>query len=371
MLLDADDVPVYGQTALLDKTRRFPLEIDGRRIGSLALLPGPSIGDAAQRRFRERQGSQLWIIALGMLVLAALLALPAAALLTRPVTALQRTARRLADGDYQARAPTGASDELGRLAEDLNGLAETLGRNQEARRRWVADIAHELRTPLGLLRANIEALQDGVRQADAKTLAHLHDDVLRLGRLVEDLNELTRTEPGALTYHRQPVDLDRLLADLVAGYRERFASAGLGLSYAAEGPGPWVLEADPDRLAQLMQNLLNNCLTYTDRGQPVEIRLSGGRDQRLIRIDDGLPGLPDAALPLLFERLYRVEASRNRSTGGAGLGLAIARNIVEAHGGSISAEHSPLGGLGIRIRLPRRIGTANGTANQSRGLTDD
>jgi len=352
MLLDSDDQILYGDPAGLAEARRYPLQLDGEQIGTLALLPGPSVTDAAQRRFRERQGAQLWVIAIGMLMLAALLALPAAALLTRPVTALQRTARRLADGDYQARAPSAASDELGRLAQDLNLLAETLARNQEARRRWVADIAHELRTPLGLLRANIEAIQDGVRQADAKTLANLLDDVLRLGRLVDDLNELSRTEPSALAYRRQWIDLDRLLADLVAGYRERFAGSGLSLSYSAEGQGPWRLDADPDRLAQLVQNLLSNSLSYTNRDQRVEIRLSRAQDQLLLQVDDGPPGLPDEALPLLFERLYRVESSRNRRTGGAGLGLAIARNIVEAHGGHIRAEHSPLGGLGIRIELP-------------------
>lgn len=352
MLLDADGDPIYARTELLDQAREYPLELDGQRIGRLALLPGPSVSDAAQRRFRERQGEQRGVIALGMLLLAALVALPAAALLTRPVTALQRTARRLADGDYQARAPRGTRDELGRLAQDLNALANTLDRNQQARRRWVADIAHELRTPLGLLRANIEALQDGVRHADAQTLAHLLDDVMRLGRLVDDLNELSRTEPGALAYHLRPVDLDRLLADLIESDRERFARSGLDLSYASRHCGPWLLQADPDRLAQLVRNLLNNSLAYTDAGQPVEIRLSRTRDQLLIDVDDGPPGLPDQALPLLFERLYRGEASRNRRSGGAGLGLAIARNIVDAHGGRISAEHSRLGGLGIRIELP-------------------
>jgi two-component system sensor histidine kinase BaeS len=352
MLLDADGQILYGRPESLAEAGRYPLELDGEQIGTLALLPGPSLSDAAQRRFRQRQGEQLWVIALGMLVLAALLALPAAALLTRPVTALQRTARRLADGDYQARAPVGTRDELGRLAQDLNLLAETLASNQEARRRWVADIAHELRTPLGLLRANLEAIQDGVRQADTQTLASLLDDVMRLGRLVDDLNELSRTEPSALAYRLQPVDLNRLLGELIAAEQERFARDGLSLSYAAEGPGPWRLQADPDRLAQLVQNLLSNSLAYTDPGQPVCVRLSRGEQQLQLEVDDGPPGLPDEALPLLFERLYRVEASRNRRTGGAGLGLAIVRNIVEAHGGRISAEHSPLGGLKIRILLP-------------------
>ncbi|KAA6184495.1 HAMP domain-containing protein [Thiohalocapsa marina] len=376
MLLDVDDAPIYGRAELLDQARRYPLTLDGQRIGSLAVLPGPGISDAAQRRFRERQGAQIWVIALGMLVLAALLALPAAALLTRPVTALQRTARRLATGDYQARAPSAARDELGRLAQDLNALAETLQRNQAARQRWVADIAHELRTPLGLLQANIEALQDGLRRPDAQTLAGLLEDVLRLGRLVDDLNELTRTEPGTPAYHPVPVDLDGLLADLIDGHRARFARAGLRLSYATEGPGPWTLYADPDRLAQLIGNLLNNSLAYTDSGQPVALRLTRARDQLLIRLDDGPPGLPEDALPQLFERLYRVEASRNRRTGGAGLGLAIARNIVEAHGGEISAEHASLGGLGIRIRLPALESASASTAagpnrDVQRGTADD
>lgn len=368
MLLDADDAILYGRPELLGATTRYPLTLDGERIGTLALLPGPTLSDAAQRRFRNRQGSQIWIIALGMVGLAALLAMPAAALLTRPVRALQQTARRLARGDYQARAPTPTRDELGRLAEDLNDLATTLARNEDARRRWVSDIAHELRTPLSLLRADIEAMQDGVRPTDSAALAGLHEAVLRIGRLVEDLNELTLTEPGTRAYQRRPTDVAALVAETVADARERFAEQGLRLSVERIGNGPSVLDADPDRLGQLLQNLLENSRAYTDPrpdpkhdpgpdprqdpGQPVRVRIDCQPERLLIAIDDGPPGVPDSALPHLFERLYRVDASRNRRSGGAGLGLAIARNIVEAHGGTITAEHSPLGGLGIRISLP-------------------
>jgi two-component system sensor histidine kinase BaeS len=328
------------------------LRLNGETIGSLALLPGPTLADAAQHRFRQRQGGRLWIIALGIIVLAAVLAFPAAAALTRPVQALQQTARRLASGDYEARTPATTRDELGRLAQDLNALAETLGRNEQARRRWVADIAHELRTPLALLQAEIEAMQDGIRHADPPTLSALLDDLLRLRRLVDDLNELTLTEPGTLAYQRQRVDLDALLEDVVDGFRSRCAEEDLQLSLQIEGVGPWQLDGDPGRLAQLLRNLLENSCRYTDPRQAIQVKLARAGTILMISVDDGPPSVDDHALPHLFDRLYRADASRNRGTGGAGLGLAIVRNIVEAHGGSIRAERSQLGGLGVRIDLP-------------------
>jgi two-component system sensor histidine kinase BaeS len=352
MLLDSDERLIYGREELLPGTSRYPLQLNGETIGSLALLPGPTLGDAAQHRFRQRQGGLLWVIALGIIVLAALLAFPAAAALTRPVRALQQTARRLACGDYEARAPAATQDELGRLAQDLNALAETLGRNEQARRRWVADIAHELRTPLALLQAEIEAMQDGIRHADPPGLSALLDDLLRLRRLVDDLNELTLTEPGVLAYQRQRVDLDSLLEDVVEGFRSRCADKDLDLRLQVEGAGPWQLEGDPDRLAQLLRNLLENSCRYTDPGHSVHVGLERAGPALMITVDDGPPAVDDHALPHLFDRLYRADASRSRGTGGAGLGLAIARNIVEAHAGSIRAVLSQLGGLRVRISLP-------------------
>lgn len=352
MLLDANATPIYARPELLDGSLRFPLRLDGVRVGVLALIAGPFLPESGELRFKERQGKSLLLIALGMVLLSAAFAVPLSKRLSRPVRGFQDTARRLAAGDFAARVPTTGGDELGRLGRDINALAETLERNEQVRRRWVADISHELRTPLAVLRAEIEALQDGVRPLDTKAVDSLHADVRRLGRLVDDLYELSMTDLGALSYRkRDTAPADVLEADLAA-YRARFEAAGLKLTVENRLKGAGTLQADEHRLSQLFRNLLRNSLHYTDAGGTLNVKVS--QDAKTIAIDfqDTAPGVDAKDLTHLFERLYRVDTSRSRNTGGAGLGLAICRNVVEAHGGTIEARPSPLGGLWIRILFP-------------------
>ncbi len=353
MLLDTQGRILYGRADLLADAERQPLRDGEETIGTLALLPGPSITERADIRFRERQTLALWIIALGVSLLAALLAFPLSKRLTRPVAAFQRSMRRLAAGDYAARVQVRGGDELGRLGRDLNALAEALADTEQARRQWVADISHELRTPLALLRADVEAMQDGVRPLDPGALKSLHADTLRLGRLIDDLYELSMTDVGALSYRRAPLDLNSLLAEELDAFREPFTEAGLGLRLEHPATaGDWTLDGDAQRLSQLFRNLLRNSLAYTDAGGELRVTLARAGTWLRIDFDDTAPGVPDKALPHLFDRLYRVESSRSRSTGGAGLGLTIARNIVAAHGGEVQAAASPLGGLRVRVELP-------------------
>jgi len=352
MLLDASGEIVYGRSDLLGKTARFPLRLEGERIGELALIPGPSIPETGELRLKERQTTALIVIALGMILLSAAFAYPLSKRLTRPLLSFRDTAGRLAAGDFQARVSSTGSDELGRLGRDINSLAETLERNEHARRRWVADISHELRTPLALLRAEIEALQDGVRPLDSAALDSLHGDVLRLGRLVDDLYELSMSDLGALSYRKSETDLVEILEEDLDAYRGKFTAAGLDLRLDNCLTEPAIVRADRHRLSQLFRNLCRNSLQYTDRGGALLVTLNTGDGNFVIDFQDTVPAVPPTSLPHLFERLYRVEVSRSRNAGGAGLGLAICRNIVEAHNGSIQARPSPQGGLWIRIQLP-------------------
>jgi two-component system, OmpR family, sensor histidine kinase BaeS len=353
MLLDAGDSILYGRPQLLaSATKSYPIEVDGQRVGSLALLPGPPIAERGEIRFLERQTSAFLVIALAMVALSAALAFPLAKRLVRPVQDFQGTAQRLSAGDYTARVAVMGDDELGRLGRDLNGLAEALERNEHARRRWVADISHELRTPLAVLRAELEALQDGVRPLDRAAVDSLHGDALRLGRLVDDLYELSMSDLGALTYRKTETDPARVLMADVEAFQTKFAAARLTLTLnnrLAEHP---VLQADAHRLSQLFRNLLRNSLQYTDTGGELKVIISRNGNELVIDFQDTAPGVPLDALPHLFERLYRVESSRSRNTGGGGLGLAIAKNIAEAHGGRLEARAAPEGGLWMRIRLP-------------------
>lgn len=353
MLLNRDGSTVYGRDSLIADTRRYPLRLDGEIVGQLALLPGSPVPEGAELRFRANQGERFWIIALGMLALSAALAYPLSRRLIRPVQGFQDAARRLAAGDFSARVPTGGSDEIARLGRDINALAAALEHNEQARRRWVADISHELRTPIALLRAELEALQDGVRTLDSTALDGLHNDVLRLGRLVDDLYELSTTDIGALGYRMEDTDVAEILSADVDAFRRAFEEAGLSIMLHDTLPEPTSIRADPQRLSQLFRNLMRNSLKYTDAPGELTISLRQTSDALNIEFHDTAPGVPDAALPRLFERLYRVDSSRSRHTGGAGLGLAIASNVAEAHGGTITAKASPLGGLLIRITLPR------------------
>src|SRR6185503_9855531 len=241
--------------------------------------------------------------------------------------------------------------ELARLASDFNALAQTLEAARQARRQWIADIAHELRTPLSILRGEIEALQDGVRPLTQAAIGSLASEAGRLARLVEDLHTLSLSDVGELGYHMEPVDLAELVRETLDGQRRALADKGLELELSA---APDVMiRGDEGRLAQVFGNLLQNSLRYTDAPGVVAVRVE--RDGRVIW-QDSAPGVPEEDLRRLTERLFRVEGSRNRASGGSGLGLAIARAIVQAHGGTLGASASPLGGLRIELAFPEGNG---------------
>jgi two-component system sensor histidine kinase BaeS len=231
-------------------------------------------------------------------------------------------------------------------------LAERLQQNEASRKQWIADIAHELRTPLAILRGEIEALQDGINQPDASTLASLHQEVSHLQRLVSDLYDLSMSDSGALSYRKESLDLIAVLQETLALHSTSLDEQQLSVDVKGLNQQPVLIQGDSQRLQQLFKNLLENSLRYTDKPGQLHISTQLKAGWVDILFEDSSPGVPEDALPRLFERLYRVESSRNRATGGAGIGLSICRNIVEAHGGSISAAHSALGGLEIRVHLP-------------------
>lgn len=354
VLLDADRKMLFGSLKpWLEQPRLLPLIIDKKNVAWLGLIPPRIVVDANMRRFAVDQVQSLIILSLIIATLAALLAIPLAKRLVRRITTLATATNRLASGHYETRVPAEATDELGSLARDFNTLATNLETNEEMRRRWVADISHELRTPLAVLRAEVEAVQDGVRQLSKHTIDGLHGEILHLGRLVDDLYELSLADIGALAYRKENLDLGEILSQAVGSFREEFNLRNIHLDF---NPSlhPMPLFADAQRLRQLLTNLLRNSLRYTDAGGVLKIEIDEQGENYLLRLQDSAPGVPDEALGRLFDRLYRVETSRNRAHGGAGLGLALAKAIVEAHDGTIAAGPSILGGLAIAITLPRK-----------------
>jgi two-component system sensor histidine kinase BaeS len=380
-----ESAPLYDRITLLDAQHRYlagaplgdapsaerALTVDGQTVGYLAVTRPLRPDDAPALAFLGQLKQSLLAIVAASVALSALAAIALAAHFRRPIRALAGGARALEQGQFDTRLPVNRSDELGELAASFNRLAERLQAVEHSRRQWVADTSHELRTPLAVLRAQIEAVQDGVRPADPATIAAMLRQVLALNRLIDELYTLARADVGELDIQRMPVDLWQLAQEEAAAFAPRLAAAGLhcdlsptraaGTSAltggpAAEAAAPAVIvSGDPDRLRQVLRNLLENSLRYTASGGNVRLSAApaatGGRVQ--LHFDDSAPGVPDDALPRLAERFYRVDRSRSRQDGGAGLGLALCERIVTAHGGRLLFAHSPLGGLRVTLDLPR------------------
>jgi two-component system sensor histidine kinase BaeS len=351
-LLDSNRELIVGFYREGPGVKYMPITIDDKTVGYLAVRPLQRLTSRHDRAFSKQLGDMFYLIAAIMAVFAFALSM----LLTRPmvrrIRSLKQATHKLTAGNYKVKLPTESRDELGALANDFNLLATTLEKNETARQGWVADISHELRTPISILRGEIEALQDGVRQPTPETLERLHQEIMNLERLVRDLYELSMSDIGALDYQKARSKPLELLQQTVAVFRDEFDEKSIALTVSGEDAPNISIFADADRIKQLFSNLLMNSLRYTDAGGQLKIDLKKEDKQLLIRFSDTAPGVPDEALPQLFDRLYRMDVSRNRARGGAGLGLSICRNIVEAHEGTITATSSPLGGVQIDVRLP-------------------
>ena len=362
---ESDLTGVSLRMALLDAQRRFvvgnpdvgadapmrPIIVRGDVVGWLAVLPFQRVTAGAGAHLRDRQLVSTWIIGAGAVLLAALVAVLLTPRLLGPIRLITDATHRLATGDYATRLQVRTRDEIGRLSDDFNRLALALEKTERMRRAFMADVSHELRTPLAVLRGELEAIEDGVRELTPEVLKSLQAEVATLGKLVNDLYELSLADIGALTYRMEEVDVAELLRLRLRGFedrlRERRITLESDISYRE-----LVVSGDETRLQQLFANLLENSIRYTNAGGRVRVSCRGERGQVVIDLQDSAPGVPPELLSRLFERFYRVDGSRNRESGGAGLGLAICKSILEAHRGTITAQASPLGGLWISVTLP-------------------
>ena len=352
IILDAKRKPIIGNPAEAEDLNFKPIVHKGSTVGYVGLLSPKHFMNPPQFEFLRQQKLSLALAASGMVLIVVIFSLPLANRLVRPIKSIAAATRELASGKYAVRVSYSSSDELGQLARDFNAMALTLEKNEKARRQWVADISHELRTPLSVLRGEIEALMEGVRNTTPEAIASLHAEALRLHRLVDDLYQLALSDLGTMTYRKEDLEPAEVLIDSIEPYLAEFARKGITFISEISGKEKITVFADRARLHQLFVNLLDNTLKYTDAGGIIAVRLTCRNNEAEIEFEDSLPGVPESELDKLFDRLYRVETSRNRASGGAGLGLAICRNIVDAHAGTISAHPAPLGGLLIRVILP-------------------
>lgn len=355
LLFDADQRLLVGRDEMAREAVRKPISSAGQVVGYLGYVPRLKVAESIERAFSKQQRAQFTAIAGGMLLAGLLVGALLANWLTRRIHRLAQGTGALIQGRYQARVPVQGHDELDRLALDFNQLAHTLESAQRARQQWIADIAHELRTPLAVLRAEIEALQDGVRRLSIGSLASLAQEVGQLTRLVEDLRTLSLSDLGALSYHKRPLDFGAVIAECLAAQSDTLNL--MGLTVTQDLPTGVHVQADASRLAQVFGNLLQNTLRYTDAPGRLDVTLRvvpQGASSKVAQViwQDSAPGVPEAELPRLTDRLFRIEGSRSRAGGGSGLGLAITQAIVEAHDGEMRAAGSPLGGLRWTLSFP-------------------
>ncbi|MGB8253407.1 MAG: ATP-binding protein, partial [Anaerolineaceae bacterium] len=255
--------------------------------------------------------------------------------ITAPLSRLKSAAVAISEGDLTQRITTDTQDELGELGQAFNRMADNLLMAETQRRQLIADVAHELRTPLAVLQANLEGMIDGMVPKDPKHLAILHNETLLLNRLISDLRLLSIAESGELVLDRQNVDLSSFLPKILGKYQPSAVGKKIKLEYQQESRLSKV-RIDPDRISQVIMNLIANALNFTPKGGVIAFTAKQAGKMVSISVCDTGSGIPPEELPYVFDRFYRVDKSRTRKTGGSGLGLAIAKQLVEAHGGKVS-----------------------------------
>jgi len=350
-LYDANRQFVVGEPSDIPVSYR-PIMVNNKVVGYLGLKPVLDQDDALSINFFSNQKRYLLLV-YGLTFLTSLIAaLLLATYFKKPIQRLLNATRELTKGHYQHQVKINRNDELGDLSTEINQLAVILDQHERSRRQWVADTSHELKTPLAVLQAQIEAMQDGIRKPTPEHFEAMLRQVTSLKKLTQDLADLAQAEAQQLTCYLAEVNPWNVLLQEVENFKPKFVQANLSISVQGEGAN---LQLDIDRFKQIMVNLLGNSIRYTEAGGEVRVHTEQSATHWSVIVDDSPFGLTDEQLARLGERFYRVDDSRTRSTCGTGLGLALSGKIAQALGGKLSFEHSPLGGLRCKLTFPKQL----------------
>ena len=327
-----------------------PVKVGDKRIGSVVVSRDDGrLFTAEEIQLRQQLLRMHLVAGVVSAAIAVLVALYLAVTLSRPLRRIRAGADAMSAGDLDVRVPETGDDEIGAVADALNRLAETLQQEEGLRKESVADLAHELRTPVMGILARVEAAQDGVLEDEEANLSAMHDEALRLARLLDDLSALAEAERPGLLLDAELVDLAAVAGSQTSAFAGAFADRGIRLTPDLE---PAVVHGEPKRLEQIVVNLLSNALRYTDSGGSVRVVVHRDGDRALLEVGDTGIGIAAEDLPRVFTRFWRGEKSRSRDTGGAGIGLSIVKELVQAHGGSVTVDSVPGEGSVFRVTLP-------------------
>jgi signal transduction histidine kinase len=352
VVADTQDAGIGNTLTPSEMAASIPLEVRRSKVGYLFSVGGIGITAGNEQFLLGRLNRGVLVAGMVAVSLGLILALGLAYTLLRPVRALTFAAQKLAEGDLSQRVDVRGEDELATLGHTFNQMADSLQQAEEARRVMTADIAHELRTPLAVQRANLEALQDGVYPLSTDNLVPVIEQNHLLTRLVEDLRTLAMADAGQIELERTPTDLTGLVGRVVERFQPQAVSQQVKLSITPPTTPLPEVELDTIRLEQILTNLLSNAMRYTPAGGQVELALSTTPTTVLVNVHDSGLGIPPESLPYIFGRFYRVDKSRTRAEGGSGLGLAIARQLARAHGGDLTVANHPSGGAVFTLILP-------------------
>lgn len=352
LLADTSNPQASGGLSEQERSSAVVLKVDEKTVGYLLPEGGIPYTVSDEQALLNRLNRPALTAALVAGAAALIMALLLSYGLLRPVHELTQAAAKLAGGDLSQRVKADGKDEIAALGRAFNHMAESLERAEQSRRAMTADIAHELRNPLAVQRANLEAMQDGVYPLIAENLEPVLEQNRLLTRLVEDLRTLALADAGQLTLERTPTDFAGLVRRVMDRFTPTAAARQVGLRLdLPAAPVPPIL-LDPLRVEQILGNLLSNALRYAPQGGQITLTLASNPDGVTLTVQDTGSGIPAEALPHLFERFYRADQARSRETGGTGLGLTIARQLAEAHGGTLTAANHPDGGAVFTLGIP-------------------
>ena len=330
----------------------YELDQNGKKVGAVSIkYYGPFFMNEADFNFINVMNTVLLVIGILSSACSVVVGCLLARRISRPVTKTAYIAKQISKGNYNIRFEPGTRiRELDDLADAINHLSDALNCQEKLRKQMTADVAHELRTPLTALGSHLEAMIEGLWEATPERLKSCHDEVKRLGTLVEDLGQLAKIEGENLVLNKSRIDLLEIVRTVSDTMKGEISKKNLSLSI--EG-SPVFAEADKNRFSQVIANLLSNAIKYTPEGGAIGILVYETKGWGIIRVKDTGIGIPENELPLIFERFYRTDKSRNRKSGGAGIGLAIVRSIVAAHNGTVTAESIKEQGSCFTVSIPK------------------